>query len=241
MNSPGADTGSNRSIEFLAWLEVNKRRLAIGAGVMAVIAAGMAVYSWYQNEREMAASAALLKVQLAASVDPAKKGPSAAELEKVATEYAGTAAGARALLFEGVTLYGEERYADAKAAFDRAIPLLRSESLAAIAAFGAAGSLDAMGKTAEAQAAYNDVILRYAGHAVATQARLVLGGLQEEKGELRQALQTYSQLTNALMSSWGSEAMLRRESLLAKHPELAATNAPVMPIPAGAPVAAPKS
>ena len=100
------------------------------------------------------------------------------------------------------------------------------------AAFGIAACLDAMDKTNEAQPAYQDVVNRYAGSVVASQAKLGLARLYETKGDLAQALRVYDELARpAAASAWGAEASARREQLLAHHPELAGTNrpAPVFP------------
>jgi tetratricopeptide (TPR) repeat protein len=232
MNSEAAEVQSAKTVEFLAWFEVNKRRLLVGAVVLGVLAAGIAVQRWYQGERELAANTALLKAQLAESLNPGQSTP-ASEFQRVAAEHAGTAAAGRALLFAGEALFRDAQYGEALSEFENAAAKLKDESLAAVAGYGRAASLDALGRTAEAEAAYQEVAARYSSFSVAEQSKLALGGLLEQKGDLRQALQTYNQLTNAATSGWASEAQLRRAALIANHPELGATNSPAATVPVG--------
>ncbi len=232
MNSEPAEVQSAKTIEFLAWFEVNKRRLLVGAVALGLLAAGIAVQRWYQGERELAANTALLKAQLAESLNPGRFTP-ASEFQRVATEHAGTAAAGRALLFAGEALFRDAQYGEALSEFENGAAKLNDESLAAVAVYGRAASLDALGRVAEAEASYQEVAARYSAFSVAEQAKLALGGLLEQKGDLRQALQTYNQLTNAATSGWASEAQLRRAVLIANHPELGATNAPAATVPVG--------
>jgi hypothetical protein len=89
-----------------------------------------------------------------------------------------------------------------------------------------------MDKTTETLTAYQDVVSRFAGSVVASQAKLGLARLYETKGDLAQALKIYDELARPTASSaWGAEASARREQLLAHHPEWVRTNppAPVFP------------
>ena len=84
-----------------------------------------------------------------------------------------------------------------------------------------AASLDSLGRSDEAQQIYQQVTVQHAAAAVAGQARLALAGLFEEKGDLAQALRSYSELTNVIGSPWGDQARDRHKELLLRHPELA--------------------
>ncbi len=233
MNPEG--TESTRSIEFLAWLEVNKKRLLVGAGVVAVVASVIAVYRTHAEAQERKANAALLAVA-GASLSGESRRPAAGDFLKVGEQYSGTKAARRALLLGAEALYREGKYAEAQAQFEKAQASLGSDNLAGTAAYGMAVCLDALGKTNEALAAYQDVVTRHASSAAAGQAKLALAGLQEARGEFAQALRTYNEMTNRLVSGWSSEALMRRENLLSRHPELVPTNAPAAAAPlAGAP------
>src|SRR6266545_4640520 len=75
MSSPA--TGSTRMIEFLAWMEVNKKKMLIGVAVVAGAIAAYAIYQWYRNEAEMNAAVALYKIQTPVSQRQQPQGPGA--------------------------------------------------------------------------------------------------------------------------------------------------------------------
>jgi len=59
------------------------------------------------------------------------------------------------------------------------------------------------------------------------EARLAIARIYEFKKQPQLALQSYEEITRTnLMSAVSAEANTRKEQLLAKHPELAKTNAP---------------
>jgi predicted negative regulator of RcsB-dependent stress response len=224
MKSEGADV-STRSIEWLAWVEVHKKQLVVGALVVSILCGGVVIQRWHRRESEREASAALLRVEMASAKDPRQRGPAASELQRVASEHAGTRAAVRAHILAAEALFRDGHFQEAKTEFDLVVGKAGDDSLAATAAFGAAASLEAMGKLDEALGAYQDVTLRHGTAGVASQARLALAGLHEQRGDAVQALRSYNELTNATASPWRGEALLRREALLARHPELATTNA----------------
>lgn len=215
-------TESTRGIEILAWVEVNKKRLAIGAVVVAVIAAAIALLGWRSRQGERDASAALLQLETLSGV-PGAAEPSASALQQVARDHSGTRAAARARLLAAESLFQGGNYAESKAEFQAAAGLLSDDSLVAAANYGVAASMEALGQTNEALAAYRDLTVRHSTAAAATQARLAMAGLYEQSGELAQAMALYGELTNLVNSPWSSEAKTRIDSLLVAHPELAPT------------------
>ena len=225
-------TGSTRLIEFLAWVEVNKKKLLIGAAVVAVATVYYSIYQWHRKQAEAEAIAALYKILTPATPMERPGGPGAQAFLQVATAHPGTSAGAQALLFGTEALFRENKFAEAKTQFENFPRTYPDHPMAPTAALGIAACLDAMDKTNEALAAYQDVVSRYAGSVVASQARLGLARLYETKGDLTQALRIYDELARPPASSaWSAEASARREQLLEHHPELARTNppAPVFP------------
>src|SRR5438552_8693609 len=110
-------TGSTRMIELLAWVEVNKKKVLIGAAVVAVAIAAYSIYQWHRNEAEAEATAALYKIQPPAS-QTEKTGPGAQAFLQVATTHSGTSAGAQALLFGAEGLFRENKFVEAKAQFE---------------------------------------------------------------------------------------------------------------------------
>lgn len=214
--------------ELLAWVEENKKRLIIGAVTLAVVGSGIAIYRWKQDQTELAASDALLELRLPLNAPPNAKPPAADQFQKVASTFPGTTAAQRALLLAAGALFTEGKYDEAKAQFENFLQRYGDNPFAASAAYGKAASLDAQGKSDEALRAYQDVLARYPKAPMIDEARLAMARLYESKQQPQLALQTYEEMTRTnLMSSKSTEALTRKESLLAKHPELAKTSAPL--------------
>jgi predicted negative regulator of RcsB-dependent stress response len=223
-------TESTRMLELQAWLEVNKQRVAVGIVVVAVVVAAVAIQLWVKKESERTASSALLRLQLSESSAPGGA-IAASALQQLAADHSGSAAAARARLLAAEVLFSDGHYAEARAEFERAAGLLKDDMLVAIAAFGRAVSLEALGQVDEAMQAYQEVTLRHPTSSVAGQARLAVAGLHERRGEPERALSVLREMSGRLDSTWASAARSREESLLLRHPELAATPSP-MRVPA---------
>ena len=225
-------TESARMIDFLAWVEVNKKRLLIGAVAVGAAIAAYAIYQWHSNQAEADASAALLRVHRVGAGEEGAPEASAQALLRIAAEYPGTGAGARALLLAGEALFKQGSYSEARTQFEGFLRNYADNPLAPIAALGAAVCLDSMNKTNEAATAYQDVVNRFAGAAVVGQAKLGLARLQEARNDPAQALKIYDELIRpSAQTVWSSEAGQLRQQLLARHPELAKTNAPASGAP----------
>jgi predicted negative regulator of RcsB-dependent stress response len=242
LNMSSQASGSTRMIDFLAWVEVNRKKLMIGTVVVAVAIAAYSIYQWQHNEAEAEAAAALYKIQTPASRP--EKPPAAQAFLQVATAHPGTSAGAQALVLGAEALFRENKFTEAKGQFESFLRDHADHPMTPAAAFGIAACLDAMDKSNEALTAYQDVVSRFPGSVVASQAKLGLARLYQTKGDLAQSLKIYDELARPTASSaWGAEASARREQLLAHHPELVKTNpaAPVFPsVLSNAPVTNPE-
>jgi predicted negative regulator of RcsB-dependent stress response len=213
---------SARGIEFLAWLELNKKRLIAGALLVALLISGLAIHRWRSAQQEIAANSALVQLQLPqANQEASQSGPRAEQFLEVSTQHRGTQAGRQAVYLAAAAFFREGKYAESQANFEAFRAASPGDPLAAGAALGVAACLEAVGKHDEAIAANREVIAVYPESAAATQAKLALAGLLEAKNESEQALQLYEQLRN---STWMNEAESRRQAILAQHPELAPTN-----------------
>ena len=100
-------------------------------------------------------------------------------------------------------------------------------------------SLKQLDKAAEA---YQKIITANATQTVATQAKLALASVHEQKGQAAQALKIYEDVgadrPNTAPSLWAREANVRKERLLATHPELVVAAPAPAPVPVMAPAGA---
>ena len=213
--------------EFLAWLELNKQRLVIGAIALALIAFSVSLIVYLKKQKEIAANAALLELEQ--SLNPSTSSPAqpaATAYLKVAEDYAGTRAAERAALLAAGALFSENRYAEALAQFRKFQSEHDGSELVPVATLGVAACLESQNQLDEAIKAYEQVVARYPNDAVTGQAKLAIGALQEMKKQPALALKTYEELTRQTTRSvWVSLASDLRKQLLLRHPNLA-TNAP---------------
>jgi len=187
-------TESTRMIEWLAWVELNKKKLVIGAAAVAIVIVALEVHQWHRNRAEAEASAALLKVEKAGVRPENAPEPDAQAFLRVAAAYPGTSAGARGALFAADALFRDNKYGEAKTQFESFLRNYGEHPFAPTAALGVAACWDAMNQTNEALRAYQDLLSRFAGSPVAPQAKLSLARLYEAKDEAAQALKVYDEL-----------------------------------------------
>lgn len=215
-------------VSLLAWLEVHKMRLAIGAGVVLVVIFVSVIVIQQQAEKERNASAALSDVRLPYSAEGR-----ADALAKVASDHPGTQAAARALLLSGGVLFSQAKtsadYAAAEKRFAQMAQEYPESQWTPNAALGIAASLKAQGKTAEATAKYEEITKRFAGSPVIAEARLALAKLYEAS-KPEEAFKMFGDLIKENPNSALSmEATLLQDSLLKARPELAKLQEPVTP------------
>ena len=99
---------STRGIEFLAWLEINKKRLIAAALVGALLLGGFALYRWRSAQLEIEANSGLVLLQSGRTQAglPAAE-VKAEELLEFASRYRSTQAGKRGLLLAAGALFRE--------------------------------------------------------------------------------------------------------------------------------------
>ena len=223
-------TEATFGIKLQAWLEVNKKKLIIGAlGVGVAIFAGVMIYN-YQAEKEARASQALSNIRL--PISPAQPVPPGAadQLLKVAADFSGTMAAPRALLMSAGLVFTEGNYAEAEKRFARVLQEYPASPWLAEAAYGVAASLDAAGKIPEATAKYEEIRKRYANSAVIDQTKLSLARLYE-KSKPEESYRLYEEIMKAnpvQYSGLGNEAGMHLEELVKQHPELAKLREPAI-------------
>ena len=228
--------------EFLAWLEVNKKRVAIGGTAALVVIGTIVTVTWYKNQQEFVASEALSAIHIPYSPAEAVPPGTAEKLQQLAAQYSGTAAALRAELIRAGLLYTDGKYAEAQAAFEAYQRNHPESQWVQDAVFGIAVSLDAQNKVPEAIARYEDFTRRYPTDPNADQSRLHLASLLEKSGNPAKALEQYEKITKSAAATQGgyspamAEAQERQRALLAKNPQLAP---PAAPTPKMTPAPAP--
>lgn len=217
-----------------AWFEVNRKRVAWGAGV--VVAAGLIIsyYFWADRQREVKASLALSEAMITGL---SGSGPVelVAAYRRVAALHPRTAAGARAVLLAAERLFEEGQYAEALAEFQRCLREYPDMPFRGQAMLGVAASLEAQGQTEAAIQAYQDLVRRLPHDVATPQAKFALARLYEAQGRAEEARELYEDLARTqVQSSLGNEAVFKLQELRAKRPAPAAA-----PAAAAQPSAAP--
>ncbi len=220
-------------VSLLAWLEVHKKRLVIGAGVALVVIFVAMILVQQQAEKERSASAALSDVRVPFSASGAVPPGTAEAYARIATEHRGSQAAARALLLSAGVLFSEAKsaadYAAAEKRFAQVSQEYPDSPWNPQAAIGVAASLKAQGRTAEATAKYEDITKRYASSPVIGEAKLALAKLYETS-KPEDSFKLYEELLKDHPNSPMSlEATMRQDDLLKAKPELAKLKQPAVP------------
>lgn len=220
-------SGSTRTIEWLAWFEVNKMKLLVAVIAIAAVVAAFALYRAKVIASEQAGWSALFKVARPGSRGDQAESASPQAYLDVAAAHPGTAAGAQARLLAARALFEQGKFPEARAQFEGFARLFGESEFVGAAELGVAASLDSENKAGEALAAYQAVVAQRPNTAEATQAKLAIARIHESRNDFTQALKLYDELARPTSQTvWGAEASMRRDYLLQAHPELAATNPP---------------
>ena len=141
---------------------------------------------------------------------------------KVAATYPKSSAGARALLLAAGSLFTEGKYPEAKTQFERFTRDYPDSPFMGEALLGIAACLDAQGKTAEALAAYKDLIDRHPGDERRAAGQVRLGAAYTRHRTSRNRRATSSRTSNAaiLTARSATRRGMRVEELNRKYPKL---------------------
>jgi len=216
--------------KFWAWFEGNKKQAVYGTAAVVVVGLIVWFVVWQRSESQIAAGDALSNVT-ASQMDPtSSRSGSADAYLKIATEYPKSSAGARAILLAAGSFFTDGKYSEAQAQFERFLREYPASPFTGEALLGVASCLDAQGKVDQAIAAYKDLTTRHPNEAVVPQAKFALASLYESQNKPELARNLYEEVEHAApLTSFGNEAGVRMEELLAKFPNLApaSTNAPM--------------
>jgi len=194
------------------WFEANKKRTLWGALIVVALGLIVSFYFWQESEKETNAGEALSQVVANTAFSGGNRMEPPEAYLKVASQHAGTGAGAQALLLAGDAFFGQGRYPEAQAQFQRFSREYAANPLIPQALLGAATSLDAQGKTDEAARAYKELFERHQNASVVPQAKFSLARIYESQNKLDQARSLYEEIARA-ESSLGNEAAMRFEDL----------------------------
>jgi TolA-binding protein len=224
------DKAPEDSVELyrvMDWFQANRKAVIVVVAIAVVVGVGIGIYFWNQNAQELAANNALSKIKMPAN-EAGEKAMSADDYLKVATDYPGTRAAARALLIGGGIQFDTGKFEQSQATFEKFLQAYPESQLASEAALGVASSLEAQGKTAEAAARYADVLKRpYAG-AVQPQTQSALARCDLALNKPEQALNLYEELARANNNdTWTAEAKIQAHEVLVKYPALGKPKAPL--------------
>jgi len=242
MESESSQSGG--MIGLLAWFEVHKKQVAIGAAAVLVVVFLGVIVVQHQARKELSASEALSDVRGLLSPGASTPAGTAEALSTVASEHGGTKAAARALLVSAGLLFSEAKsatdYAEAEKRFKQLTQEYPESAWVPQAHVGIAASLAAQGKAAEATTKYEEINRRFASAPIFDQSRLALARLYETS-KPEEAIKLYDELTKANPGAPNSviamEAAMREDDLLKARPELAKVKAALNPPPAPLPSA----
>ena len=216
------DIATAAEFHLTGWYEKNKRQLAWAVGIIAVVALVLSFFFWKRGQRETDASEAL------SNLTPGQA--TAQAYLKMAGQYPDTAAAGRAVLLAASASFTEGRYAEAQAQFERFLREQPESASRPAALLGVAASIAAQGRAAEALQRYQEIAQRFPNDPVSSPAKAAMARLYETQNQYNQALPIYQELARSEANqSYGLEAMVRMQDLLARHPELA--NASPAPAP----------
>lgn len=223
--------------DALAWLELNKKKLALFALLAVLIGFGVATWRYLSEQKELKASTALLELRPVLTPSTNVPAPQPDALMKVAQEFSGTAAAERAQYLAAQALFTQGNYAEAETQFGKFIAEHGGSPWVPGARYGQAAAQEALNKASEAMAAYQQIATAYPGSSVATEAKLALARIHESRNEPQQALRLYNELAPEIPGARemaNPEALQRKEALLRAHPELQTNQPPaVSSAPAG--------
>ena len=207
---------------FLGWFETNKKRVAIGAGVLVAVGAIAGFLAWRSSEREAESETALSSVKMPFSPGETPAPGTAESLAKVADDYPKTSAGSKARLRAGTVFFEQGNYVKAEEQFVRFLRDYGDNQWVPEAVFGIAACLDGENKVNEAIAKYNDFIRAYPSDPSVEEARLNLARLYEQTKQSALALELLKKMTEGQVAPTpgNQEAQERMREIYAKHPEL---------------------
>jgi len=208
--------------DLLGWFETNKKRVAMMAGGLAVVAVIGGFVVWQRGQRRVDAELALSSIHMPfAPSEPIAPG-TGDKLAQIAEEFEGTSAAAKATLRAGAAYFAENNFAKAQEQFEKLLRGYAESEWVPSAVYGLAAVAEAQGKLPEAITKYDDFTKTHPHDPAVDQAKLNIARLYEQTKQPSLALETLKKMTEgqAGMTPAAQEAQERMRALFSKHPEL---------------------
>ena len=146
---------------FLDWLYINRKKVAIGAIAAVVVALAVAFMVWKKGHDQAEANNRLFSVPSFISSGARQATPNPSAFLNVAQEYPGTSAGEQAQLLAAESLFLDGRYSDSEREFAKFASDHPASPLVPQAQVGVAASLEAEGKINDAIQKDRDIVAMY--------------------------------------------------------------------------------
>jgi len=194
------------------WLRVNQKVVSLVAGGVVLVGAGVFIWQKSAETKIQNAERAFFQAQAATAANPANAG---AELEKVATRYAGTSAGDRAALLSAQSLLTQGKTADALRKLEALSAAGGANRLGATLHTLMAAAYEEVNKPAEAAKAYLAAAAVTVGDAK-VQRKADAARAFTAAGSKAEALKLWTDLAKDERGPLAAEARVRLGELAAK-------------------------
>ena len=214
--------------EALTWLKANLKNVILGAIIVIVVGGGLGMFIHNRSQREVRAGEALSEVLTPATSTAT---PLPGQLEgylKVAQDFPGSKAAARAIVMAASMQFAQSNYVEAEKLFQREIKEYPESDWRSEANMGIASCYEQFGKTNEALAKFEEI--RKSSAPEADDAKLKVASILEAQGKVIEALKLYDELLKSYpYAGLGMEAGMKLEDLTNRIPALATNLTPVNP------------
>lgn len=216
----------NIVFEAETFWEKHKRRILGGLAVIIMVAAGVGLWFWNQQNEGISAQKMLAQAK------------QIEDLPKVADDYAGTPAAAEALLRQGELTAQAGQWEASAGAYRRFLEIYPKHMLAANALMGLGAAQEALGRFPEAEDSYKRVFEQHRQSHRAAEARLALGELLAAQGRDREAREAFDELMSAYPQSVWVQLARREAQALERKTNVAGDVKPAAAAPKASPAPA---
>lgn len=219
------DVGADSTLALYSmvdWFEKHRSQVFMGLAVAALAFIGIYGMKSMNRSKEEKAAYALSLINDKFDPDDESKSPKGDDYLKLASEQAGTQAAARALMTAGSLFFEDEKYAEAKDAFQSFIKQFGSSGsvFAENATYGLARSEEALGNNSAALSAYQK-LSDASQPGLVEASRFASARLLEASGDLKAAYALYDQISLGTgYSYWTRESSVRKQEILKKDPSV---------------------